>query len=67
MKHESLNILNEASDSKFVARNLSGKVKCELRVQIYKLHVQVYELRVQTYELRVQIYELLFPMYKFKH
>ena len=36
----------------------SGKVKYELRVQIYVLQVQIHGLRVQIYELRVSIYKL---------
>ena len=40
------------------AERKRGKVKHELRVQIYELRDQIHELRVQIYELRVQIYEL---------
>ena len=35
-----------------------GKVKRELRIQIYELQVQIHELRVQIDELRVHIDEL---------
>ena len=37
---------------------LGGKVKHELRVQIYELLVQIHELQVQIHELRGQIHEL---------
>ena len=35
-----------------------GKVKHELRVQIYELLVQIHELRIEIHELQVQIHEL---------
>ena len=44
----------------------SGKVKHELRVQLYELRVQVHELRVQIHELRVQINKLIVQIHELR-
>ena len=44
-----------------------GKVKNELRVQIYELWVQIHKLRVQIHELRVQIHKLRLQIHKLEH
>ena len=44
-----------------------GKVKNELRVQIYELWVQIHKLRVEIHELRVQIHKLRLQIHKLEH
>ena len=58
-------VLNDCGNSNS-CRIQCGKVKHELRVQMYELRVQIYKLRVQICELRVQIYELRVQIHEFE-